>query len=177
MISSGGRGVIPVLAFVGVSGVGKTTLVEKVLAVLAQRGYRVAVVKHHGHANPIDKPGKDSWRFSEAGAVLSVVSSPHEVGCFQRVVRERTLEELVADISGVDLILAEGFKRGIAPKIEVARRDPKLQPLGPVEGRVAIVSDGHPPPDLPWFHLEDAEGLAGFVEAWLLSQKATGASE
>ena len=40
---------IPVLAFVGYSGVGKTTLLEKLVTSLKARGLRLAVVKHDGH--------------------------------------------------------------------------------------------------------------------------------
>ncbi len=82
---------IPLLSFVAKSGSGKTTLIEKLVAELKRRGYRIAVVKHHAHTTPIDGRGKDSWRFAEAGASVAFVSSPVEIARFERVPRELTL--------------------------------------------------------------------------------------
>ena len=51
---------IPIIAVVGESNSGKTTLIKKLMPELNKRGYRVATVKHHNHALEIDTPGKDS---------------------------------------------------------------------------------------------------------------------
>ncbi len=59
---------IPAVHFVGKSGTGKTTLIETVVQKLKERGYRVAVIKHAHHGFEMDKPGKDSWRFGQAGS-------------------------------------------------------------------------------------------------------------
>jgi len=131
----------PLLSFVGKSGVGKTTLIEKLIAELKRRGYRIAVVKHHAHTTPIDGRGKDSWRFSEAGASLAVVSSPVEIARFERVPHELTLNEIAAQISNVDLVLTEGFKREAAPKIEVSRAALGTDLIGRVDELIAVVSD------------------------------------
>jgi molybdopterin-guanine dinucleotide biosynthesis protein MobB len=111
----------PLLSFVGKSGCGKTTLIEKVIAELRRRGYRIAVVKHHAHTTPIDGPDKDSWRFAEAGANAVIASSPAEVAQFERVTYELTLSEIAERIKNVDLILTEGFKREAVSKIEISR--------------------------------------------------------
>ncbi len=113
---------IPLISFVGTSGCGKTTFIEQVVAELKRRGYRIAVIKHHAHTTPIDGQGKDSWRFAEAGASAVIVSSPVEVVRFERVTRELTLTEIAARIENVDLILTEGFKREVAPKIEISHQ-------------------------------------------------------
>jgi molybdopterin-guanine dinucleotide biosynthesis adapter protein len=60
----------------GWSGSGKTTLVEKLLPVLAARGWRVSTLTHAHHSVEFDRPGKDSWRHRQAGAVAVMVSSP-----------------------------------------------------------------------------------------------------
>ena len=56
------------LGFAAYSGTGKTTLLEKIIALLRQQGLRVATVKHAHHDVDIDQPGKDSWRHRQAGA-------------------------------------------------------------------------------------------------------------
>ena len=40
---------IPVIAFAAYSGTGKTTLIEKLVCELEDRGLRLAVIKHDGH--------------------------------------------------------------------------------------------------------------------------------
>jgi molybdopterin-guanine dinucleotide biosynthesis protein MobB len=159
---------IPLLSFVGKSGVGKTTLIEKLVAELKRRGYRIAVVKHHAHTTPIDGRGKDSWRFAEAGASLAVVSSPVEIVRFERVTRELTLNEIAAQINGVDLILTEGFKREAAPKIEVSRTALGADLVARADELIAVVSDHPIALNLPRFDLDDAAGIAALIEGKFL---------
>ena len=66
---------IPVIAFSAWSGTGKTTLIEKLIRELKGRGLRIAVIKHDGHSFDIDHEGKDSWRFTKAGADITMISS------------------------------------------------------------------------------------------------------
>jgi len=55
---------IPVISVVAKSGTGKTTLLEKLIAELKRRGYRVGAMKHDAHQFDIDREGKDSWRLT-----------------------------------------------------------------------------------------------------------------
>ena len=66
---------IPVIGFAAYSGTGKTTLIEKLLRRLKEKGFRVAVIKHDAHDFDIDREGKDSWRFTQAGADIMLISS------------------------------------------------------------------------------------------------------
>ena len=70
---------IPIVSIVGKSNSGKTTLIEKLIAELAGRGWRVATIKHNRHGFDIDHEGKDSYRHKKAGAKMTVVSSPHQL--------------------------------------------------------------------------------------------------
>ncbi len=59
------------------SGMGKTTLIEKLLPELIAKGLRVAALK--GNSNRCDfdiPPGKDTWRYLEAGARISGIITP-----------------------------------------------------------------------------------------------------
>lgn len=153
----------PLLSFVAKSGSGKTTLIEKLIPQLKQRGLRVAVVKHHAHTSSVDIPGKDTWRFGEAGADIVAVSSPAEFAQFQRVARELTLAEIAARIQNVDLILTEGFKREPVPKIEISRAELGTDLIARADELVAVVSDHPIALDVPRFDLDDAAGLANFI--------------
>ena len=111
---------IPLIAIVGKSGSGKTVIMEKLIAEFKARGYRVGAIKHAHQTVELDEPGKDSWRYSQAGSDAAVVSSPSRITVFKNLDHEPSLEEtalLLGD--GYDLILAEGFKQSRAPKIEV----------------------------------------------------------
>ena len=109
---------IPIISVVGKSGVGKTTFLEKLIAELKRRGYRVAAIKHDVHGFEIDRPGKDSWRLAQAGSDSVVIASPQRLALIKRLDGEMAPGEIAALLAEVDIILTEGYKRGDAPKIE-----------------------------------------------------------
>jgi molybdopterin-guanine dinucleotide biosynthesis protein B len=164
---------IPIISIVGKSDSGKTTLIEKLLPELTRRGYRVATVKHDIHGFEVDQEGKDSWRHKQAGAHTVVISSPHKVALIRDVEKDLTLEELREKlIQDVDLILSEGYKKDVQPKIEVFRKEKHKEPLCTQEDHlVAIVSNQPFEIGVPYFHLEDMKGLADFIEKQFLSSK------
>ena len=130
---------IPIYSVVAYSGTGKTTLLEKLIAELKSRGLRVAVIKHDAHEFDIDHEGKDSWRFTRAGADVTVVASESKAAIMEN--RPVSLEGLLDKITDVDVILAEGYKSGHWPKIAVKRAATgKPLPL-PAEECFAIVTD------------------------------------
>lgn len=67
---------IPIISFLGRPGSGKTTLLEVLIPLLRPKGYRIGTIKHGGHGFSLDQQGKDSWRLAQAGAEVSVISTP-----------------------------------------------------------------------------------------------------
>jgi molybdopterin-guanine dinucleotide biosynthesis protein B len=155
---------IPIIAVVGFSGTGKTTLMEKLISELTERGLRVGTVKHHPHTIEMDQPGKDSWRHKRAGSRVAIISSPTRIGMVMEVDHDYRLDELSYFFSHVDIVLAEGYKRDNTPKIEVFR--PEIHP-NPIctgdEHLVALVSDVRVDLVVPRFSLGDIKGLADFL--------------
>ena len=161
------------VAFVAKSGTGKTTLLEKVIAELKNRGYRIGVIKHDAHRFDIDHPGKDSHRLAAAGADTMLISSPEKLALIKKHTEPPPVEELLATyFSDVDLILTEGFKKSCLPKIEVHRKersstllcrgaehDPTL---------VAVASDEPLELDVPVLDLNNPAQVADFVEKHII---------
>ena len=96
-----------IIQIIGYSGSGKTTFISKLIKYLADKGKKVAAVKHDVHGLDIDREGKDSYIFSESGAAVSVVSSP-EMAVF-KIHKELSLDEILSNIKDVDIIIVEGY--------------------------------------------------------------------
>jgi molybdopterin-guanine dinucleotide biosynthesis protein B len=96
---------IPMISVVGRSDTGKTTLLEKLIVELKQRGYRVATVKHDTHGFDIDQPGKDSWRHAQAGSDVVVISGPNRLALIEKREQEMTLDEIAGRVTNVHIIL------------------------------------------------------------------------
>jgi molybdopterin-guanine dinucleotide biosynthesis protein B len=157
---------IPIISIVGKSDSGKTTLIEKLVPELTRRGHRVATVKHDVHGFEVDREGKDSWRHKKAGAHTVVISSPEKVALIRDVERDLNLGEIRDKlIRDVDLILSEGYKRDVQPKIEIFRKEKHQELLCAKEDNlIAIVSDQTFNVGVPCFDLEDMRGLSNFIE-------------
>jgi molybdopterin-guanine dinucleotide biosynthesis protein B len=167
---------IPIISIVGRSDSGKTTLIEKLVPELTRRNYRIATVKHDVHGFEVDQEGKDSWRHKKAGAHTVVIASPNRVALIRDVEKDLTLEEIREKlIQDVDLILSEGYKKDVQPKIEVFRKEKHKELLcTEKDNLIAIVSNQAFNIGIPCFDLEDTKGLANFIEKKFLISKAKG---
>ncbi|NJM29833.1 MAG: molybdopterin-guanine dinucleotide biosynthesis protein B [Rhizobiales bacterium] len=157
-----------VIGVAGFKNAGKTTLVEKLVAVLTSRGHRISTVKHAHHSFDIDHEGRDSFRHRQAGASeVAVVSASrwaiiHEA----RGDAEPSLDDVLAKLGPCDLVIVEGYKRDNHDKIEVRNLTldhPKLAGDDPTV--VAIAANGavaNAP--VPVFDRDDVTALADFIE-------------
>jgi len=153
-----------VVSIVGKSKSGKTTLLEKLIAELKSRGYRVATVKHAPQESSFDEPGKDSWRHTQAGSEAAVISSSDKLVLIKPVSGEASLEQITYLLGeDYDIILTEGFRQGNAPKIEAHRRQAG-PPLASVKKLIAIATDEPLETRTRQFPLEDSKGLADLLE-------------
>jgi molybdopterin-guanine dinucleotide biosynthesis protein B len=156
-----------IFGLAGWSGSGKTTLMVQLLPALIARGLRISTVKHAHHAFDVDKPGKDSWEHRQAGAVEVMVSSANRWALMHehRGAAEPGLDDLLRQMSPVDLVLVEGFKQHPHPKLEV-HRTALGKPLLCRENSaiVAVAGDARVPGlELPFFALDDVAAIAGFI--------------
>lgn len=155
-----------VLQIVGYANSGKTTLLTKLIPLLEGAGVRVGVIKHDGgHDFEWDQPGKDTWRYREAGASLVAITSRTKTAIVEQ--RPQELAVLVHRLAaaGAELVLVEGFKREGYPKLVLLRRPEDASLLQSVSNLVGVVSWGEQKQaELPCFHVDDIDGIAQFVK-------------
>ena len=153
---------VPVYQFVALSGTGKTTFLEKLVAELKGRGLRVCVYKHDGHEFEIDRPGKDSWRMTQAGADVTMLSSASKAVIMEN--RPVPPEELADRIDDVDILLVEGYKSGPWRKIAMRREALGKDWAVPPEECLAVITDGPYPDTVPRFGFSDVRDTADFLQ-------------
>jgi len=162
----------PVISIVGKSKSGKTTLIEKLVQELKSRGYRVATIKHTPRGFNFDEPGKDSWRHIQAGSEATAVSSSDKIALVKPVNHEATIDEVASFIGeDYDIILAEGFKQGGAPKIEVHRKDAG-PPLRDVKKLIGIATDEPLETKARQFSSDRIKDIANLLEKGFIKPQA-----
>ena len=108
------------LAVVGPSDSGKTTLVERLIERLNERG-TVATVKHLDHAPDIDTAGKDTARHRAAGA--TVTYGMGDEGWFTTG-ESRHLDGILDDLApDHDYTIVEGFSGHSLPAVVLGGRE------------------------------------------------------
>jgi len=156
---------VPIVSIVGKSQSGKTVLMEQLIAEFKRRGYKVAALKHSRGGMEIDHPGKDSWRYAQAGSDAVLISSPDKLAFIKSLDHDLDIEELLPIVGPeFDLVLVEGFRKSKIPKIEVHKKELGDDLLCSPEELSAIVTDGSLDtgiPQLPW---GDTVTVADFIE-------------
>ncbi len=163
----------PILAIIGRSNAGKTTLISSLAPILNQRGYRVAAVKHALHGFEMDKPGKDTHRIREAGAQAVAVVSGKRVALIRETTEEMPLTRIAAKyFADMDLVLAEGYRKSDFPKVEVLKMIQEEPPAGDQDENVLMTI--RPWKKSPQGHLSfsetDLASLADLIENRLLKE-------
>ena len=162
----------PIVAIVGRSESGKTLLMEQLIAEFKRRGYKIAALKHsHCGAIEVDQPGKDTWKFAQAGSEAVCISSPRKLALIKKSDHDLRIDEVLPIIgSEFDLVLVEGFKKSNLPRIEVHREELGSDLLCSPEELSVIVTDGpldtpladsYKVPILSW---ADTTAIADFIE-------------
>ena len=161
-----------VVCMVGNSGAGKTTLIERLLRELSRRKYRVAAVKHCPQGFDMDAEGKDSWRFTQAGASGVFLTSPGRVGLIEDMESVPGLKSIAEHyFPSFDIVLGEGFSEDKeVAKIVVLRKGVSDYVKSPQDDILVLVSDFEIKADKPVFNPDDVSGIADFIEQLLVGE-------
>ncbi len=158
------------IGFIGYSNTGKTTLIEKLIPLFRARGLSVSAIKNAHHGFDMDRPGKDSYRYREAGAGQVLIATGERWALLTETpAQPSTLDALLAMLAPCDLVIIEGFKsEGQIPRIEVRRTSNTEPPLYPHDPNViAIAADHAIDTKLPVLNLNDPATIVAFVTAHL----------
>ncbi len=111
----------------------------------------------------MDKPGKDTYRMKAAGADSVTICSGGKLAIIETLPEEPSIEDILAKLQPVDLVLVEGYKKSRYPKIEIHRAVLEKPLLTSEEELLAVVTDEPLPVSKPQFGLDDAAGAASFL--------------
>ena len=129
------------LHVVGFKNSGKTTLIARWVRLLKEKGYTVAVLKHHGHASPVDMPnsGTDTMQFFASGADVSVVAGGGMVQLHMNEEPEFTRMKDIATIGNPSILLIEGYKEEQGEKVVLLRNKEDWNELEDIQGVQLVV--------------------------------------
>jgi len=155
-----------VYGVVGWKNAGKTGLMERLVTEITGRDYSVSTVKHAHHRFDVDHAGKDSYRHRQAGATEVLLASRNRFALMHelRDEDEPPLEDLLAKLAPVDLVLVEGYKQDRHPKVEAHRTVTGNPLIALTDDTIrAVASDTELELDRPVFDLDDTKTIADFI--------------
>ena len=154
-----------IITVTGKSGSGKTTLIERLIGEYTSEGKSVSVLKSMRHHFDIDREGKDTYRYREAGAGSALITNGKQIALMADITEEETPLALAEKyFSDSDIVIIEGFKEGRTRKIEVIG-DSEEPPLFENDSLIVmVVSDREFDTRLPQFRRDDIKGIFASIE-------------
>lgn len=144
------------LALVGPSGAGKTTLAAALVRRWSATGLRVGYVKHASHGFQMDRPGKDTDRVAGAGALGVAVSGPGGTAYLERTETRDPTALVARFFPAADLVVVEGFREAGLPAVVLTGDTEPAAAIAEARGKVLALAAPAP-------RLAGARACAGAV--------------
>lgn len=171
-----------VISVIGGKNSGKTTTIENLVKELTKRGINVAVIKHISQPDfTIDTPGKDTWKFAQAGAKKIISIAKNEIAKIEKVPIEKlTLSKLLKKCKENELVIIEGLRKLVGskdsiPKIIIAKTEKEAKdakklykPIIAFSGPYKLEKERIPYAD----GLINSKQLADIVISWIKKTKS-----
>lgn len=113
-----------VLGIIGKSGIGKTTLIARLIGELSERRLSVSTIKYAKDGVDLDQPGKDRYEHRQSGAREVALVTPSRWALLHErrgSVAFPPVADLIAAMSPVDVLLIEGMQETEFDCIEIQR--------------------------------------------------------
>ena len=154
-----------VIGIVGFKNSGKTFFISQIIKKLRSKNYRVASIKHAHHDFQIDHQNTDSYIHRISGSSQVIVSSSKRWVKINELEDsdEKTLNELISEISETDIVLVEGYKNENHPKIEVIKDGTSRHLFQSINNIRAIISDTKVNTDLKQFKKNEIDDIVDYI--------------
>lgn len=112
-----------VIGFYGYSDSGKTKLITELISYFSKENYNIACIKQTNKIYEIDKKGKDTYRFSNAGSNFVIFMTKKQTSIFinKELNVIYVIDNLINNFN-LDLIFIEGAKDPSIPKIRIGKK-------------------------------------------------------
>lgn len=121
----------------------KSELVARLAAALVESGYSVSTIKRVPDGVDLDTPGSGSWRHRQAGASEVMLASATRFMLMRESPvpdAEPDVDQLIGRLAPVDLVLLEGFRLTLYPKLEIVTPVRDRRPLALDDPTVVAVT-------------------------------------
>jgi len=147
----------PVICIVGKSKHMKLMIMQELISKLKTRGLRVGALKYHKHGDfEIDIEGKDTWKYSKAGADIVAISSAVKFAVIKKMSCEPMIDEIIEKhFTESDIVLVDGFTLSDRPRIIVTESEKDIEVFKRGCEVVAVIDKN--------FGRDDIPGLANIV--------------
>lgn len=109
-----------IIGIYGKSNSGKTKLIIQIIKELKKEKLKIATIKNTNKDITIDKIGKDTWKHSQAGAEIVILSQPNKTDIFiSKSLKINKSVGIISLIDNYDLIIIEGANDDRIKKIRV----------------------------------------------------------
>ncbi len=154
-----------IVGIVGWKNSGKTFFVSEIIKKLKSQNYRIASIKHAHHAFDIDHVNTDSYIHRISGSSQVIISSSKRWAKINELENEdeKKLDELISELSEIDIVIVEGYKNENHPKIEIINEKKNKYLFQNIQNVIAIISDHNLDTDLKKFKKNEIDKIVNFI--------------
>tara|TARA_B100002051_G_C16213292_1_gene382152 strand:- start:32 stop:514 length:483 start_codon:yes stop_codon:yes gene_type:complete len=154
-----------IIGIIGWKNSGKTFYASKIIKKLKSNNYRVASIKHAHHEFDIDHQNTDSFIHRKSGSSQVIISSSKRWAkiCELDGENEKKLDELISELSEVDIVIIEGYKNENHPKIEIIIEKENKHLFQNIKNVKALISDIPLDSDIKQFKKNEIDKIVNYI--------------
>jgi molybdopterin-guanine dinucleotide biosynthesis protein MobB len=154
-----------VCGIVGWKNSGKTFFAQELINHFTKKNFIVASIKHAHHIFDIDRPGTDSFLHRKAGSQQVIVSSSKRWAKIIEIGnrKEKKLNDLLKELESPDIVIVEGFKNELHPKIEIIKESTNDFLFMKLKNVIGIVSNTKIDSNIVQFKRSEIDNIAEHI--------------